>query len=279
MIINTKRGRTRNPGSIDSTVVPRYFLDTIPTGLFGAYSFRQLRGSADLCVCLLRASDSLKKSFGFYNGFLDTEEVNSWISGTTATICLWYDQSGNNRDLFQGTTANQPDYSPTGLLGKPSAYFDGDDVLAFPVATTVSSGLAYSQVSFGKKNTTSDIYVCFGGAGTTYGSLWMCDAGGTMYEAGNGVAVTSLAFGHITSPSIVASKRTAGNVVSMYVNSGSAAPGSLAQNMSLSWMGMRYTGSAYGYHTGYISEAIFYLTEIPNMSVLINNINSFYAVY
>jgi hypothetical protein len=83
-------------------------LDTY-SGAAAAYSLRLLdkdyTGSA---VRVRRASDNTEQDIGFdVNGDLDTSALTTFCTGTDGFIRTWYDQSGNNDDAAQTTTANQ----------------------------------------------------------------------------------------------------------------------------------------------------------------------------
>lgn len=58
--------------------------------------------------------------------WLDAEDATSiTLNGTT--VSQWNDKSGNARHAVQGTAANQPTYTTSGLNGKPALTFDGSD--------------------------------------------------------------------------------------------------------------------------------------------------------
>ena len=61
--------------------------------------------------------------------WLDADDASTiTLNGTN--VSQWDDKSGNNRHATQGTAADQPTYSATGLNGKPSLLFDGtNDVM------------------------------------------------------------------------------------------------------------------------------------------------------
>lgn len=67
------------------------------------------------------------------------------LSGSAVTA--WPDQSGNGRDLTQGTAANQPTYNATaGPNSTPSITFDGtNDVLA---STTIDRNIPSTEITF-----------------------------------------------------------------------------------------------------------------------------------
>lgn len=61
------------------------------------------------CVKLRRSSDDVEFDFGFdSDGILDYSAIDTWLSGSTAYVVTWYDQSGYGNNASQATPANQP---------------------------------------------------------------------------------------------------------------------------------------------------------------------------
>ena len=58
--------------------------------------------------------------------WLDANDAST-ITLNGSTVSEWRDKSGNARHASQGTAANQPTYTATGLNGKPVLTFDGND--------------------------------------------------------------------------------------------------------------------------------------------------------
>lgn len=56
--------------------------------------------------------------------WLDAEDAAS-ITLNGSTVSQWNDKSGNGRNVSQATAANQPNYTASGLNGKPVITFDG----------------------------------------------------------------------------------------------------------------------------------------------------------
>lgn len=84
-------------------------LDTV-TGAAAAYGLRRLRtaysGSA---IRVRRSNDSVQLDIGFTaSGGLDTAALLAHIGANAGSIVTWYDQSGNARNMGQGTGPNQP---------------------------------------------------------------------------------------------------------------------------------------------------------------------------
>jgi hypothetical protein len=91
-----------------------YALDTFTTPA-AAYSLRKLKSTyAGPAIRLRRASDNAEQDInflGFVPGLgspLDMAAANAHCAATSCFIAIWYDQSGNARDMVQATPANQP---------------------------------------------------------------------------------------------------------------------------------------------------------------------------
>lgn len=69
--------------------------------------------------------------------WLDAEDTSS-ITLNGSTVSQWNDKSGNGRNATQGTSANQPTYSATGINNKASLNFDGtNDFMDFGLSASV----------------------------------------------------------------------------------------------------------------------------------------------
>jgi hypothetical protein len=96
--------------SVAGSAATNYMLDgqSAPSG---AYSFRRLLTSysTNKLVRLVRASDSTQTDIGFTStGAFDTATATTFCNATTCKVVTIYDQSGNTRDITQGTDANRP---------------------------------------------------------------------------------------------------------------------------------------------------------------------------
>ncbi len=118
--------------------------ETYGSGAEAAYSTRRLNGnySGD-CMTIRRASDGTTQSIGFVGEEIDESAIETFCSGTSCTVQIWRDQSGNGSDAEQTNTNVQPTVYTGGQLlkdgGRLALYFDGGDVLTTS-GTTVSVG-------------------------------------------------------------------------------------------------------------------------------------------
>lgn len=65
-----------------------------------AYSFALLSSSyTGFCIRVQRTSDSATLDVGFVNEYLDTASLTAFVGSSTGNITIFYDQSGNSRNL------------------------------------------------------------------------------------------------------------------------------------------------------------------------------------
>ena len=114
-----------------------YIIDDTSSAAFMAYSLRQLSSTySGFAVEVTRDSDSTSQDIGFVDNQLDTASIESFCSGTTGRVSIWYDQSGNSRDAVQGTLADMPIVYTGGAIvtssSKPSVLYNTNSmVLAY----------------------------------------------------------------------------------------------------------------------------------------------------
>jgi hypothetical protein len=112
-------------GATEDGVTP--LLDLYGTNAIAAYSMRLLSSTyAGDCLQVERSSDSATQDIGFVNGYLDTAAMLSFIGVNDGRVSIWYDQSGEGKDLDvglytlplivnAGTLVTNPDNSKAGL--------------------------------------------------------------------------------------------------------------------------------------------------------------------
>jgi len=97
-----------------------YLLDAHP-GAQVAYSLRKLRNAyTGSAIRVRRSSDNVERNIGFTGDNLgprlDEKALLEFTGTGSAFITRWYDQSGNARDGFQNTAANQPRIVDSGSI-------------------------------------------------------------------------------------------------------------------------------------------------------------------
>lgn len=87
-------------------------LDTITNAGF-AYSFRKLKSDyAGSCMRVRRESDNAEQDIGFVADTCDRASLETFCSGTTCYVRIWYDQSGNGVDAYGMNEASTNDNLP-----------------------------------------------------------------------------------------------------------------------------------------------------------------------
>ena len=67
--------------------------------------------------------------------WLDASDLSTITVATG--VSEWRDKSGNERNFSQGTSANQPDFTPNRLNGNPAVSFNGSQWLTSPAAASI----------------------------------------------------------------------------------------------------------------------------------------------
>lgn len=90
-----------------------------------AFSLRKLKASyTGSAINVRRSSDNATQDIGFdSSGNLDTVSLLAFVGNTPTSngfVRIWYDQSGNGRNLIQNTTTAQPYIVQNGIVTKPT---------------------------------------------------------------------------------------------------------------------------------------------------------------
>ena len=120
-------------------------LDAVP-GAAAAYSLRQLSNAyTGPVVTVRRSSDDAEADFKASE--IDDGTLAAFCGAGDGFVKTWFDQSGNNLDASQATSANQPKIVDSGSLitknGRPLVSFDGTTFLSATSALASQSGVAF----------------------------------------------------------------------------------------------------------------------------------------
>jgi hypothetical protein len=110
--------------------VPPLLLNLYP-GASAAYSLRKLdTGYAGSAIQVRRVTDNATLDIGFVNNVLNIPALASFLGSNPGAVSIWYDQSGNGRNLVNGTATEQPIVyagGPVIFNGAPYFKLDGVD--------------------------------------------------------------------------------------------------------------------------------------------------------
>lgn len=146
----TDIGFTSN-GDLDTTALKNFVfgagpLNMISTSANVAYSLRRMRCAySGAAIRVRRSSDNATQDIGFtVSGDLDTAALKTFVGSGNGFVNIWYDQSGNGKNLSQSTASNQPQIVATGVVirqnGKPTVRFTASSVNTLRFSGTISSG-------------------------------------------------------------------------------------------------------------------------------------------
>lgn len=118
----------RKNGRFNPSLTFTGLLDFYP-GASAAYSLRKLTAAySGSAIKVRRSLDNTEQDIGFDSGGnLDTTTLNTFCGGGSGFVTTWYDQSGNNINVTQSTSLNQPQIVSSGTIintnGKPAIDF------------------------------------------------------------------------------------------------------------------------------------------------------------
>jgi hypothetical protein len=230
-------------------------------------------------MTIRRASDSTTQSIGFVGEEIDESAIETFCSGTTCTIQVWRDQSGNGNDAEQTNTANQPTIYTGGQIvkqgGRVAVY--SDDSTTYQSLTGSISGIGTTFTHFAaiqpasikvgrvavyRINSTIDLY-----------------DNGRIYEA-NGVADTAVNPAFTADNFYIHALERKSNEVVFYGNGvqigqeSGAAPSNTYSSFRFLSSG-NSTGNTYN---GYVSELLFYgsLKSTSDRTDIEGNISAYF---
>ncbi|MEN9330960.1 MAG: hypothetical protein RLZZ94_50, partial [Bacteroidota bacterium] len=131
-------------GAITNSILLNKLDLQIPSAV--SYSLRLLSTCYNgYAVQVRRGSDDALQDIGFdANGNLDVASLRTFVGNGNGFVTIWYDQSGNGRNLIQTTLSRQPTIVNGGVVylknDKPTIYVDNtDDGMNFPGTSYLTS--------------------------------------------------------------------------------------------------------------------------------------------
>ena len=131
-------------GAITNSILLNKLDLQIPSAV--SYSLRLLSTCYNgYAIQVRRSSDDALQDIGFdANGNLDVAALRTFVGNGNGFVTIWYDQSGNGRNLIQTTLSRQPTIVNGGVVylknDKPTIYVDNtDDGMNFPGTSYLTS--------------------------------------------------------------------------------------------------------------------------------------------
>lgn len=259
-----------------------YLLDLYPSAA-AAYSLRKLRTAySGYAIKVRRSSDNTTQNIGFAStGGLDLTALTTFVGASNGFVDTWYDQSGNVRDVTQGTAANQGQIVSSGSVitqnGKPCITFNGTSTGYLEIQAFFNF-MPMTVLSLQKSNKVTGTQNIFRVGSTIvylhrYENATIRDyANGGSFDASTVIVPTNRLFteSYYTTTSLAQYvNAVAGTVDSS--GSGASAGGAIA---------IGYTPGFSEWFDGNIQEIIIYTTnQTSNRTGIESNFNTYYTIY
>lgn len=246
-------------------------LAQISTKASAAYSLRKVNCNySGPAIQVRRAvSGTGTQNIGFTaTGDLDTAALKTFVLTGNAFITTWYDQSGNGKNLTQGTAADQPRIITAGKIdrenGRPAITFQDNTDVMTAAAMTIQSFSAVRRALV----STAYQYLVSTPANTDFS---IRSAGGAAFTYGDGNTDDFFFFGSIYVNN-VATRLYADAMHCLYANSGSALTSSTLSLSSTFMSRGMYNGDP-------VSELIVFPSVLSNQerTVIYTNQKIYYA--
>ncbi len=250
-----------------------YLLDAyFSQNVVGGYSIRQLSQLYTGPAMRIRQSGSnTETDIGFdINGNLDTAAIISHCGSNIGYVTVWYDQSGNNNNIYQDTAGSQPliynGSSIYTLNNKPYIFAAGKAFISD--MATLTSPYSYAGVL-----QATNIYARFGSTNNIYVHNSGFSLGGTrVTPVENWVGYQSAFFATIDgSSSVGKAGRNGSTPPSVTMNS--------SVNFPLDVLFARYNSTSTSNRYNVQEFLLWDSSESNNLEGIMNNINTHYDIY
>ena len=297
-------GQTKVGVRPQSAPATSYLLDTY-SGASAAYSLRKLRTAyTGYAIRVRRSSDNTSQDIGFdANGNLDTTSMLSFVGAGNGFVSIWYDQSGNGRNITQSTSIRQPQIVSSGNLilenSKVSVNFDGTNHRMYTSTLTNWSNQGFSTYvvskSGGLNSNGRAIFAISNGNNDTNGYLHLLYRNNitnnfrTLYSVDGNISQIQIQYPinafptnqnliSVTRPSIGNIVFNLNNITQSTITANTL--GTLSGNFILGNYYTQDSGVDVYSHQGTISEVIVYPNSQQSNTIGIeSNINTYYSIY
>jgi hypothetical protein len=260
-------------------------LDTYSSAA-AAYSLRKLRtGYYGFAIRVRRSSDNLEQDISFKaDGTLDTASLLAFVGSGNGFVTTWYDQSGNNRNITQSTSADQPQIVNNGVVyvdsnNKPRVrgYVNSATNLSLSISSTSQPVTVFGVVNYSSL-TIPYTYPYALNLSTLQLPIISAENGYARIYAGSNLVNSTLlsintnylSYGLLNSGSSQVG-------INNTINTGNAGDGSINVVNQIRLFNAANNGAALN---GYLSEVIIYFSnQSTNRTGISSNINSYYSIY
>lgn len=247
-------------------------LDTYP-GAAAAYSLRKLRTAyTGPAIRVRRSSDSVQLDIGFVNNVLDTATLITFIGLNTGTITIWYDQSGNSKNLITGAFT-QPSIIISGVLqivnSKPAIFFNDISNNIF-VSISLNSTTYFFDVL---KSSDTNFLLYHAGDGSSF-----FISAGTQSSSSTGINGNATINQYFRNNTLQTSPTTRNDVYNLISTNNQIL---LTYNSTLlNWTTLNLSGYSGFQLSCFKQELVIYNSnQSANISGINSNINTYYSIY
>ncbi len=120
----------------------------------------------DVSTQSFSANSKISAGYGFYNDSATGATPNllsSVLASNSASIAIWYDQSGYGRDVMQSSTSLQPSIAMAGVInlknGAPAVYFNNQKLSSAGFSNAYNSEFTLTYVAGVKNNVSQPTFV------------------------------------------------------------------------------------------------------------------------
>jgi hypothetical protein len=158
---------------ICSNTFAQPILNRLNSAPIAAFSLRKIKTEAIVAIQVRRSSDNSLKDIGFNSeGNLDVANLLQFVGNSDGFVQKWYDQSGNNRDISNQTSAGQPRIVNAGTVemqdGKPSILWSNSPLTSLSAQNSIITTDKHTINVISKLNRTTGFNILVGSATTNY---------------------------------------------------------------------------------------------------------------
>jgi len=256
-------------------------LDTY-SGAAAAYSLRKLRSAyTGAAIRVRRSSDSTETDIGFVSNQINTTALTTFVGAGNGFVTTWYDQSGNDRNVTQSTTALQPQIVASGVIRlfgtKPSIYFS-DNALTNSTFTLTQPNTYFIVTQGTSTNLTGDRNIFDGIQANGRNAIGKSNSNSNYFMYANAVVYSSVPVN--TNKSLFVPIFPSPSFAFLYLNGTAILSNANPGPQSLQGLRIGSYIDTIAAWESYMPEFIVYNSnQSTNRTAIESNINSYYSIY